>query len=271
MDRIRTILARMALLAALAGLTAPALAQDAAGRSGEPPPLPPPRPVEAPAPPSDDGESEAETGAEDAPSGKGPDVPATPEPEHLTESDVEFAACLAALDVYGAGYEIAAPIESEDAGCGVARPLRVKRIVPGVDLLPEGIMRCAAALALAEWVSGFVLPAAAYLPDRGRLTGLEHGAAYVCRRRNNAPDGQLSEHAFGNAVDITGFRFAEGGALAVEPRAREGDIEEAFQRAFRATACLSFTTVIGPGADAAHADHLHLDVKARSRGYRLCQ
>ncbi|ANK80196.1 MAG: hypothetical protein TEF_04890 [Rhizobiales bacterium NRL2] len=282
MERIGTIRAGMALLA---GLTASVLAQGAGNGNGAPPPLPPSRPAETPPPPPPDAADRTEaaeaprgnaaddaeaTEAEIAPA-PGPEPPPIPAPERLAEPDVAFAACRAALDVYGAAYEIADRIESEDASCGVARPLRVTEIVPGVVLRPPARMRCATARALAEWVSGFVVPAATHLPDRGRLTGLDHGSVYVCRRRNNSASGRLSEHAFGNAVDVMGFRFAGGDSLAVEPREGEGDAEEAFQQAVRAAACLSFTTVIGPGTDAAHADHLHLDVKVRRRGYRLCQ
>ena len=81
----------------------------------------------------------------------------------------------------------------------------------------------------------------------------------------------LSEHAFGNAFDIAAFRFDDGSRFAVEPRADKGDLAEAFQRAVRGAACLYFTTVLGPGANAAHDNHLHLDIKARRGGWRLCQ
>ena len=85
------------------------------------------------------------------------------------------------------------------------------------------------------------------------------------------PDGKLSEHAFGNAIDIMAFGFKDGSQIKVAPREREGSREESFQDAVRATACLHFTTVLGPGSDDAHSNHLHLDVIARSGGFRLCQ
>ena len=132
-------------------------------------------------------------------------------------------------------------------------------------------MRCATALALAEWVDTFVVPASRNLPDRGLVTQINQASTYVCRRRNNNPAGLQSEHAFGNAVDIGGFEFAEGKPIPIEPREGAGTATEAFQRAVRATACLNFTTVLGPGTDADHADHLHLDIKTRNGGYRLCQ
>jgi len=147
----------------------------------------------------------------------------------------------------------------------------VTAVAGTVVLTPAAVLRCSAARSLAEWVETFLLPAARMLPDRGELAGLEQGTGYMCRRRNNAEDGKLSEHGLGNAVDIMEFEFAEGAPIKVEPRERQGTRAESFQDAARATACLSFSTVLGPGSDAAHADHLHLDVIERRGGFRLCQ
>lgn len=219
----------------------------------------------------------------------GEDAPAAPRPEPvaasaeegegegdslrelLREEDEVLAACLAALDRLGTSYVAANPVqEATDADCGIARPVTVTEIVPGVALAPKGVMRCATARALAEWVANAVRPVEAAL-GHGALVGLEHGSTYICRRRNNLPDGKLSEHGLGNAIDIMSFRFADGSDIPVMPRAREGSMEEAFQRAARGSACLYFTTVLGPGSDDYHDDHLHLDVKQRKSGYRLCQ
>jgi hypothetical protein len=125
-------------------------------------------------------------------------------------------------------------------------------------------------VALAQWTRDFVAPAANRL-GRGDVTALRGDSGYTCRRRNNQPDGELSQHAFGNAFDLTAFAFAEGDPLSIEPRARAGTIEESFQDAVRASACMEFTTVLGPGSDAYHDDHLHLDVVERSAGFRLCE
>lgn len=189
----------------------------------------------------------------------------------LDETDADFDACLAGLDALGTVYTVGeAPVLEDDPDCGIQRPVMVEEIVPGVALRPDSRMRCATARALGEWVSTFVIPASVML-ERGPVTGVDHGSIYICRRRNNASSGKLSEHSFGNAIDVMGFRFADGDAIAIEPREREGTMVEAFQDAVRATACLSFTTVLGPGTDASHADHLHLDVKERRGGFRLCQ
>ena len=72
-------------------------------------------------------------------------------------------------------------------------------------------------------------------------------------------------------MDIAAFGFDDGSRLAIAPPEDRGDMAVAFQNAVQASACLFFATVLGPGSNAAHDDHLHLDVKARRGGFRLCQ
>lgn len=289
---------RLAIAAsvALLVLAAPAEARDAeaapARRLASTPqsaPLPEPRPQPAGAETGDAravkrGPKSGAASGDETGDGKGggkdaaeqdaaePAPAAPPVRETLAESDAAFAACTAALTALGARFaERPALTDPAERDCGTARPVALSEILPGVALRPEAVLRCETALALAEWTKDFVVPAARRLTDRGGLAGIDHGTAYLCRPRNGVAGAPLSEHAFGNAIDVAGFRFARGEALPVTTRTGDGSLEEAFQAAVRKAACLAFTTVLGPGADDAHADHLHLDVKARNGGYRLCQ
>lgn len=191
--------------------------------------------------------------------------------DQLQFSDADYAACLADLDSLNVTYNEAEPIIAlDDRDCGVLRPLTVTEIVPGIEVVPAATIRCDTARSLADWMTDFVVPASKRLGDRGPVTAIENGSGYICRRRNNLPDGKLSEHAFGNAFDLMAFRFEDGSRIAIEPREADGSIEEAFQDAVRASACLEFSTVLGPGSDETHADHLHFDIISRNGGYRLC-
>jgi len=193
-------------------------------------------------------------------------------PQRIAEDDAAFAACLGELDDLGATYELVElPVTGDNPDCGIALPLRLQQIAPGIALEPAGLLRCETALAAAEWMQEEVLPAIDRL-ERGALEAVEQGGAYVCRARTGGGgEAGLSEHAFGNALDIMAFRFEDGSRLGITPRAGDGDPEEGVQRAVRGGACLSFTTVLGPGSNAAHDDHLHLDVKTRRGGWRLCE
>lgn len=201
----------------------------------------------------------------------GKDEPALQPPP--AEDAAALRACRAALAGLGAEFrriDAILPEGAEENGCGIATPFDVSEILPGVALRPKSAMRCQTALALARWVRREVIPAAQAL-GLGELTALDHGSSYVCRGRNGDADDELSEHAKGNAVDIMGFAFSDGAAIAVSPKEGDGDAAEAFQKAAGSGACLYFTTVLGPGADAYHDDHLHLDIIERTNGYRLCQ
>ena len=184
--------------------------------------------------------------------------------------EAALASCEAELRKLGAVFDRQDSIRGEN-GCGIAAPYSIEQIVPGVSLSPASQLRCQTALALARWMDGVVVPATEALPDAVSLARLNHGSTYVCRRRNNSAAGKMSEHAIGNAIDIMSFEFRDRDPIPVSPRAGDGTVEEAFQRAVRGGACLHFTTVLGPGSNASHADHLHLDIIKRKRGYRLCE
>lgn len=194
--------------------------------------------------------------------------------ERPRESDPEYAACRLALSHLGTVYEERPEItEKDNPDCGIAKPLHVTEILPGLELEGGAIMRCDTARALGFWAQEFLRPASVSLPGSPRLTALQLGTHYDCRARNGTKENQpkLSEHALGNAIDIAGFVFDQGPPVPVEPREDNGDLYEAFQRAARASACLYFSTVLGPGSNAAHDNHLHLDVISRKNGWRLCQ
>ncbi|WP_041409380.1 extensin family protein [Sinorhizobium fredii] len=188
-----------------------------------------------------------------------------------TEEPKAYASCLAALKEIGAAFAETARVD-DGKGCGIDKPIRVTSVLPGVALKPEGVMRCETALALARWTRETATPAAqtAFGPD-ARLSALNQASTYVCRLRNNANTGKISEHARGNAVDIASFSLSDGKTIEIQPRDEDGTLTGAFQRAVTASACLYFKTVLDPGSDAAHEDHLHLDVIERKNGYRYCR
>ncbi|PDT09542.1 extensin [Rhizobium sp. M1] len=213
---------------------------------------------------------------------KGPQTPAeetkppaeqTLEEQHLTiepESDSEHAECTAALRALGVVFKDTPRIDDGN-GCGIDKPIIVSEALPGIALKPEATIRCPAALALARWLKDSVIPAAsAALPEQGRLTTVNQATSYMCRLRNGAETGKISEHARGNAIDIASFHFEKGEDVAVRSRREDPTLTGAFQRTVSAAGCLYFTTVLDPESDAAHETHFHLDVMERKGGYRYC-
>ncbi|OWV88862.1 extensin [Rhizobium sp. R635] len=197
----------------------------------------------------------------------------TLEEQHLTiepESDAEHAECTAALKALGVVFKEAPRIDDGN-GCGIDKPIIVSEALPGITLKPEATIRCPAALALARWMKESVIPAAsAALPEQGRLTSVNQATSYMCRLRNGAETGKISEHARGNAIDIASFHFEKGEDVAVRSRREDSTLTGAFQRTVSAAGCLYFTTVLDPESDAAHETHFHLDIIERKGGYRYC-
>jgi hypothetical protein len=100
-------------------------------------------------------------------------------------------------------------------------------------------------------------------------TTITQASTYVCRPRNNVAGAKLSEHARANAVDIASIGFANHAPVAIGDASADA-AERRFEQEIREASCRYFTTVLGPGSDAAHATHLHLDMAERRGGYRLC-
>ncbi len=195
--------------------------------------------------------------------------PPPPAPPVASEDAEALKTCLADLAALGTKFKAAARID-EGEGCGIDRPLEVAEVLPGVDT-GGAQMRCETARSLARWVKDTVTPALRIAMPGRSIAGLSTGSTYACRLRNGASEGKISEHARGNAIDIAAFRLDDGSEITMKPRAEDGTLEGAFQRTATAGACLHFTTVLSPGSDAAHQDHLHLDVLERDSGYRYCR
>lgn len=176
------------------------------------------------------------------------------------------AACLRRLERLGARFEAVPPLGNGQ--CSAPRPLSVTALADGVALEPAATLTCRTAEALARWTTEVQASARKELDDS--LKSLSLGGTYVCRGQNHDTEAKLSEHSFANAIDVMGYGFAKRPALKVTAAA-EGTPEAAFLAAVRASACTFFRTVLGPGSDAAHGNHLHLDERERNAGHRLCQ
>jgi hypothetical protein len=233
-------------------------------------PLPPPRPkieTDRPAPDADADLAGAEI---PLPPSRPVDLETPPPPATVTadaELPAEESACRERLTQLGVRFE---PLPAIVNGqCGAPYPLRVLALPDGVQIPAPATLVCPAAEALARWTREVVVAEAARHLE-AQLTRIAAGTSYECRNQNRAATGKLSEHAFANGVDISGFEFKGRKAVTVGEHAPETP-EALFQQAVRSQACTYFTTVLGPGSDAAHATHLHLDLRGRGRGFRLCQ
>jgi hypothetical protein len=121
--------------------------------------------------------------------------------------------------------------------------------------------------AFETWVTGALQPAA-FAAYGTHVAEIELAGSYACRGVNGARGGRRSEHAYANAVDIKGFRLADGREVRVLTSWRGMPQDRQFLHAVHDGACQHFSTVLGPDDNWYHRDHFHLDL-ARDRAGRL--
>ncbi len=137
-------------------------------------------------------------------------------------------------------------------------------------LTPAATLACPIVSALDRWVAEGVQPAA--LRWFGApVTEIKQISAYSCRGMVGAGTKHISEHAFGNALDIAGFTLADGRHISVMKGWRGTPEEQGFLHDVQLAACDTFNTVLAPGYNAAHYNHIHVDLMRRASGRRPCR
>ena len=153
--------------------------------------------------------------------------------------------------------------------CGASSIVRLEKIVmPNgalVVVAPLATLRCSMALAVAQWVRSDLGPAAAELGSS--LAAVTNHGAYECRSRNRQAGAKISQHAHGNALDLGMIKLVDGTDFHLAQKT----IPQSFRQRIRDATCKRFKTVLGPGSDASHIDHMHVDLAERTRGYAMCQ
>ncbi|MFK7945641.1 MAG: extensin family protein [Paracoccaceae bacterium] len=149
-------------------------------------------------------------------------------------------------------------------GCGILNPVKIREIA-GVKLSSPATLDCRTARTFANWVSGVAQPEARRTLG-ARISKIWLMGTYTCRTRNNRPGARVSEHGAGRAIDVGGFWLGNGQRVTVLGNWGQGAPGK-FLRSLWKKACGPFTTVLGPGADRFHQDHLHLDTAYRSSRY----
>src|SRR3954471_3007679 len=218
-------------------------------------PLPKPRPAEAP-------------GIEDKPIEGKAEEAEKPTAENTEPAPPAPSACRLALTE---AIAIAPSIPSINGpgSCGGEDLVRLEAVVlpdrKQVAVKPAAILRCTMAAALADWVRTDMAPFAQSLGTT--LSELDNFDSFECRGRNRVSGAKMSEHGRANALDVRALKFANGQSLSLTDRGVAREQREAVLQ----SVCGRFTTVLGPGSDWYHEDHVHLDLAERRGGYRICQ
>lgn len=212
-------------------------------------PLPRPRPAAAPS---------AVAEPPTAPEGKNAGPPSAPALSACRLALTEAMAIAPSIpDIHGPG------------DCGGEDLVRLEAVVlpdnRQVAVKPAAILRCKMASAIVDWVRADIAPLAKGLGSA--IAGLDNFDSFECRGRNRIVGAQLSEHGRANALDVRSFKFADGRTISLTDRNVARDVRETVLH----SVCARFSTVLGPGSDGYHEDHIHLDLMERRNDYRICQ
>ncbi len=153
--------------------------------------------------------------------------------------------------------------------CGIEQPVNLMTVASengAIRIAGEPLLACPTAKAFGGFIREIVAPLAKGAQG-SPLKSISVGGGYECRPRNHVAGAKPSAHGRGLAIDVMSFTFADNRQLSVKD-----DAATPFIRAVRTAACGVFTTILGPGSDAAHATHLHLDLERHgsSDRYRIC-
>jgi hypothetical protein len=160
------------------------------------------------------------------------------------------------------------PVLVGPGDCGATDAVLIDTVIlpdkTKVAVTPAATMRCPMAEAVAQWVREDVMP---ILKDLPPLRALDNFDSYSCRGRNNVRAAQLSEHGKADALDVRDFKLADGHELNLTDIHAGKD----WRDAVKASACARFSTVLGPGSDGYHEEHIHLDLEERRNNYKICE
>lgn len=153
--------------------------------------------------------------------------------------------------------------------CGADDVVRLEAVVlpngSRVAVTPPAVLRCSLAEAIVQWVREDVAPAAYSL--EAALKSIDNYASYDCRGRNRIVGATLSEHGKANALDIRSLKLANGTVVELT----DLQVSRDFRERLRKSTCARFMTVLGPGSDGYHENHIHVDLAERKNAHRMCQ
>jgi hypothetical protein len=152
---------------------------------------------------------------------------------------------------------------------GPSRGTPIEAVGP-VAVKPAATLACPIVSVLDRWLADSVQPAAQRWFN-SRVVEIKQISAYSCRGMNGNPNAHISEHAFGNALDIAAFALADGRRITVKDGWHGLPEEQGFLRDVQGAACREFNTVLAPGSNVYHYDHIHVDLMRRATRRYICE
>ncbi len=201
---------------------------------------------------------------------------ASPPPIHLPAPVLlsDATACQAALNKFNVSFT-PNPTYEQQGSCVIINPVRLKSYTLNgqkLEFPDQPNLNCGFALQFINFIHDSAIPTVAS-QAKSQISKLYTGPGFVCRGRNGDSSAKMSEHALGNAVDIERIQLADGRIFLVKDAISSLNKDYLVLSTIRHSACTYFTTVLGPGANEAHASHFHFDLgqHGKSGTYRICE
>lgn len=147
--------------------------------------------------------------------------------------------------------------DSRDATCPLINTLRVQG--GEVALSSSFLASCPLAVSFALFARHALQPAAQAAYGQA-VTRVDHLGSFACRNVYGRENARRSQHASADALDIAGFRLADGRSISVLKDWPRENRDAQFLRQVRDGACELFSVVLSPDYNAAHRNHFHVDV-----------
>jgi hypothetical protein len=162
------------------------------------------------------------------------------------------------------------PVTPPPATLGPPAGQRFTAAIGPVTVKPAATLACPIVSALDQWMTESVQPAAMRWFGQP-VVAIKQISAYSCRGMNGNPNAHISEHAFGNALDIAAFTLADGHTISFVRGWHGTPEEQGFLHDVQGAACRRFTTVLAPGSNRFHYNHMHVDLMRRSSRRVICE
>jgi hypothetical protein len=200
--------------------------------------------------------------------------PQVSQQENKPSPSVDGSSCRNELTELGAEFSVPAEVKGTGV-CHLTDPVQLSSVTTPsgrVELPGTPLLNCTFARQFAIWLSYVAAPVVLGIGE-AKLSSISTGTSYQCRLRNGDHSDKMSEHAFGNAIDIAGITLSNRRRIEVAAVSDPQDRDYRLLMVLRTTACGYFTTVLGPGSNLAHATHYHFDlgVHGKSGNYRICE
>lgn len=166
--------------------------------------------------------------------------------------------CLVELKSLSAKFRVQSSFNEGD-GCRVENAVRLASVGRlYIDNAP--LLTCSMATQLVKFERDSIQPIAKRFFG-SEVKRLKHIGSYNCRSMRQYK-GVLSQHAFANALDVSGFEFEDGQSVSVQKDWNAVGPKSQFLKEISSAACDTFRVSVSPDGDANHWNHLHWDTGA---------